>query len=477
MNGMKNKKLVSKILSRALETPSFAGHLKKNGFQKTLQAVLAKWAELPPITKQNYIRPNKLRTLLGKDRLPTFMYASSGSSGIPTYWFRDSKQEIAGAKQHEYLLDGVLKIPKDESILIIVGFYMGVWVAGNYTSDAFRRVAETRGNMTVVTPGLEKAKVVQIVEDMANSYKHVILCAYPTFALDIMETLANDRKTPKNFYTITAGASFDEKWRDTACKLLGTKKTNRVISMYGSADLTLIGFETQVSIEVRKAISNSESLKAKLCVPQDCELSVFQYDPNYIFVESVNGELLFTSDTTIPLVRYKMGDKGFVFTKKQLADTLQAEHSKLTIKLKNDKSSLNYIIFTGRNDVALAFRSMYIHPEFITKIVNSNKDKFEFWSGEYLIFTERYASKAHLSMVFVAKKGYHTSAELEKEVVKIVNESLQRLSYEYEKLLAEFGNEVKPTIVITNNLDSLTTPKDCSGLLQEYGKKPRVVFN
>src|SRR5581483_6125720 len=119
---------------------------------------------IPPMDKQNYLYRHDFKNLFAGRKMPPMVYASSGSSGHPTFWFRGDEQEKTGAMIHEKIFSEIFNIPKNEETLVIVCFSMGVWIAGNFTYMACRELSRAGHHISVVTPGIDMGDIMEVMK-------------------------------------------------------------------------------------------------------------------------------------------------------------------------------------------------------------------------------------------------------------------------------------------------------------------------
>ncbi len=86
---------------------------------------------------------------------------------------------------------------------------------------------------------------------------------------------------------------------------------------YGAADVGMtVGREYPVTVLIRRLCAKDEELASTLFFggqETDGTLpSLLQYNPATVFAEEVDGELVFTALSGIPIVRYNIHDRGGV---------------------------------------------------------------------------------------------------------------------------------------------------------------------
>src|SRR5262249_50965715 len=160
-------------------------------------------------------------------------YASSGSSGIPTFWFRDKSDEETGTQLHKVVFEEDYNISRADKTLVVVCFSMELWVAGGFTAASCRGLKDLGFNIAVVTPGLDIVNIIYCFKQLAPQFDHVVLAGYPPFVSDILRNLKDAKVLKaKNFYILTAGDSFTENWRKETMGLGKISSPHHVINLY-----------------------------------------------------------------------------------------------------------------------------------------------------------------------------------------------------------------------------------------------------
>jgi len=431
---------------------------------------------LPILDKINFIKKFPLSHLVPHGVFPSVAYASSGSSGKAFFWFRNSTQEKNAADAHEIIVQKIYNIPKNDPTLVIICFSMGVWVAGNSESKAFQSLNKRGFNITTITPGIEKNDILAILREVAPYYKHVILAGYPPFISHLLDTCKKmNIPTRNNIHILTSGDSFTEEWRDSVMKMLNHSKPHHVLNIYGCADAGMLGYETPLSIYIRRIASSKPKLFAQLFGKMK-EVPVFmQYNPKHIYFENENNELLLTTNAGIPLIRYNLHDIGTAFSHDIIKEIL----TKNLLGGEADQHGLNvwkmpFVLKQGRTDVAVTFYSLNIYPE---HLVAGIKDKriTKLFSGNFFSYNKngRNHTTHTLHMVIELADGVTAEKKIVEQTTHIITEHLIKLNTEYNKLYRTIGNKALPIIHLKmyGKLGKTT-----SGLAQQIGKKPRIIL-
>lgn len=437
--------------------------------------------DLPITNKKNYISRFKFSELMPKGHVPQFTYASSGSSGKPTFWFRDDFQDEVGADIQEIIFKNIFGLKKEQKVLVVITFSMGIWIAGNYTAAAIRGVARRGYNITIATPGLEHNDILSVFRDMAPHYDTVVLCGYPPFLMDILLDLKKNGVDLKNkdMFALTAGDKFTEEWRNLFLKLIN-KENNpaAIVGIYGSADAVAMGFETPLSIFLRRASLKNKKLYLELFGDEKILPNISQYNERSIFFEQKDGELLITTPTSIPLIRYNIHDRGLMMNNIEMKDLVNRfDFPNKSNIFKLFGWNLPFVIVKGRTDVAATFYALNIYPENIRATAEDKRVK-PFLSGNFMVYNKQSADakSQRLFVEFELKDGVSLNKALTNKVFDIVVKNLVALNIEFSKLYNSIGKKALPTVVLVGFQKKDFSKSVIPSLVNIRGKKPRMLL-
>ena len=164
---------------------------------------------------------------------------------------------------------------------------------------------------------------------------------------------------------ILAGENFSEKWRAMLEKSAGIPVTEkyRSVSIYGTADAGCIGHETPLTLEIRKLALKHKAFQKELYGDMSFIPTTVSYYPEQTYFELVNGELVFTAPSGIPLVRYNIKDHGALLSPKFIFDLAKKHGLEKEFSAESHKWKQPIIILKGRNDVLVTFYALNIYPE------------------------------------------------------------------------------------------------------------------
>ncbi|MEK7066767.1 MAG: hypothetical protein AAB949_00105 [Patescibacteria group bacterium] len=466
--------------SAAKNVPAYRNVLKNHGIDPAKIKTLDDFKTLPVINKKNYIYEHSLTDVFPDKIIPPMAYASSGSSGKPTFWFRGDEQEEMGGELHEVIFSKIFKIKKNEPTLVVICFAMGVWVAGNYTMASCRHLFKKGYNITTITPGVEKGDIFNALKELAPRFKNLVLVGYPPFIMDVIhESFKKGIKFDnQNVKILTAGDKFSESWRDSVLKLINKKdEPDSLVSIYGSADAGFLGHETPLSIFLRRESLKNKKLYKSLFGDAGILPGFVHYHPSYVFFEEISGELVFTINTAVPLVRYNIHDTGKVISHEEIKEILKELNLEKEAQAHGLSDwNLPFTVIKGRSDVAVTFYALNIFPEHILAGIQ-NKKVSKFLSGTFSAYNKT-VNKNRTQKLYIKlelAKGVKMSHDVFRLVSRSVVENLIKLNIEYRKLYQVIGTKALPTVSFTSFGDQSFISHEIKGVLNIKGKKPRFI--
>lgn len=312
------------------------------------------FAELPIMTKHNYIQRYPLEETLQHGRMPArgaVIDESSGSTGRPTNWVRGEVERAATRKLIQFASQATVG---KEPFVLINAFALGPWATGMNVSMAMVDAC------VVKSVGPDVDKIVNTLELLGPRYKYVI-SGYPPF----MKVLVDSGRVDWAEYDITVivgGEGMSEPLRAHLQSAFG-----KVVSSFGASDLEInLALESDWSAAVRKAMADRPELVERLTGRRDVLPMVFQYDPTQVYLEDGPEEhVLFTLcrlENVSPRIRYDLADRG----KLQPVSAVVAAAEALGITgLPAPQSLLPVLLHWGREEHAVAFFGCKVTPEHV----------------------------------------------------------------------------------------------------------------
>lgn len=414
----------------ARDVPAYREFLSHAGCDPALVSEPAHFSRVPVATKENYHRRHPLHALCRHGELSAcdMLAVSSGSTGEPAIWPRFVADEVGTAFRFEQVLRDAFRAHERRTLAVIC-FALGSWVGGMYTTACLRHVAAKGYPLTLVTPGNSKLEILRVLRALAPSFDQIVLCGYPPFLKDVIDGGRADgfdwHQTPVKL--VMAGEVFSEEWRSIVCERLGAREPElATASLYGTADGGVLANETPLSIALRRELAQQPELSRELFgesrLPTLC-----QYDPRHRYFEAEAGELLFSGDGGIPLLRYKILDRGGLFAFDELTArvALDASHA-------GSARRLPFVYVFGRSSFALSFYGANVYPENIAVGIEQPA-LLGALSGKFVLQIELDADQnPTLGLAVELLPGQTASEALAADVASSVQRELERLNSEFK---------------------------------------------
>ena len=421
----------------AREVPAYAQFLRDAGFEPGNVTAAADFARVPVATKDSYHRRHPLAALCRNGELAgaDMLAVSSGSTGEPAVWPRFVSDELGTAFRFEQVLrDGFGA--HEKRTLAVVCFALGSWVGGMYTTACLRHVAAKGYPLTVVTPGNQKAEILRVLRALGPSFDQVVLCGYPPFLKDVIDAGRADgfdwRARPVKL--VMAGEVFSEEWRSVVCERLGAPDPAlATASLYGTADGGVLANETPLSVVIRQQLAKAPELTRELFgearLPTLC-----QFDPVHRYFEAVDGNLLFSADGAVPLLRYKILDRGGIHGFSELTARLAGHGHDVEGELRGKGISVRNLPFVhvfGRSSFALSFYGANVYPENVAVGIEQ-PSLLEAVSGKFVMQIAHDADQnPSLDVAVELLPGRAPSEALTADLAQSIQRELERLNSEF----------------------------------------------
>jgi phenylacetate-CoA ligase len=352
--------------SAAVEVPAYRRFLDERGVDVNAIVSAEAFARLPATSKADYHRAHALAELCRDGRLSDtdFVAVSSGSTGEPTFWPRADYDEYGTAYRFEQVLRDSFDLAARKT-LGVVCFSLGSWVGGMYTTFACRALAAKGYPLTLVTPGNNRAEILRVVRALSPHFEQVVLFGYPPFLKDVIDAGRADGFAwhERRFGLVTAGEVFNETWRSLVSERLGARDVTRSIaSLYGTADGGVLANETPVSTQIRRFLAErpeaARELFGEARLPTLC-----QYDPLHRYFEQDGDQLLFSGDGSVPLLRYRILDRGGVIPFSRMLAFVRDHGFEPGPEATAKPRELPFVFVFGRSGFALSFYGANVYPE------------------------------------------------------------------------------------------------------------------
>ena len=450
------KRALALFHDSARRVPAYKDFLKKNGVKDHNKIVTWEDFQRVPLTsKKNYLRQYPLEKLCWDGNLNKQLVftATSGSTGEPFYFPRTAEVDRSAALIHEFFLRNS-SFGIEKPTLVIVAFGMGIWIGGLITYKAFE-IAADRGKypVSIITPGINKEEIFKALKNIAPLYGQVVLAGYPPMVKDIIdEGSAQGIDFKKlNMRIVTAAEAYTENFRDYLVEKTGIKNLFQdVMSIYGSADIGAMAFETPTAILVRRLAMKNMGLFEDIFSKIKKTPTLAQYNPLQIMFEASGGEVVLTGDSAIPLVRYAIGDNGGVVGYGEMMEYIKTQKidwdkEMKKAKLKNTQQ-LPFVYVYERNDFSTTLYGLQIYPETIREVLL--KDVLHpHVTGKFSMMTAfDDVQNQYLEIHIEMKKGKKESKKLADILTEEIFKFLRENNSEFRELSNHLKERARPKI-------------------------------
>lgn len=464
------KKALQVFHSASEQVPAYKDFLKKNKINPRFIKTLEDFRHVPPTTKENYIEKYDIekRCWNGNFENIHIISTSSGTSGAPHFWPRNLSSEVEGAYMHELLLSSLYDIEKKKT-LFLNGFPMGSWIAGTFTLACTHLMSWKEYPLVSIHPGYIVEPIITLLEKMAPKFEQTIIAGHTPFLKEVIEIALrkgiNFRKT--KVILLGTGQGITENWRAYILKLLASKDYyHTMVNLYGSADANLMGFETPLSIFLRKILSGNQKLKKKVFNDERLP-SLYNFDPRIIHLEEHDRQLHITKDTGAPLIRYNIQDEGSVLSFQNLMDFFP--HIDQEIKREQAQiltMKLPFVYLFGREKFMIKIYGANVYSEHVQHALN-HKSLQPILTGRYIL-EMGYDDSQNPQMICRVEliEGVNIEDSLIATIETVFVEEVRKINSEYNYVLNEMGTKARPVIMIHLHGDSKYFPK---GVLKKTG--------
>lgn len=451
------KKALRTFHAAAERVPAYSHFLKHHGVNHKKIKSFDDFRRLPLVEKDNYLRKYPLDQLMwdGRKFEGDIISVSSGSSGEPYFWLRDEAQHEEAAEIYYDIYKNTFHSDEIPTLLVVC-FSMGIWIAGSYTTLGAMAARRKGLKMNIITPALDISDSVAVIKRLQNDYQQIILAGYPPFLKDLVDRGAEAGINWLNLNVgfTAAGEAIGEELREYFIKK-GTKYNDptKVVSIYGTVDAGIVANETPLSVTLRRLIYQNNLQKdyfGRQVLP-----TLAQYDPLKKYIEVVDDNIVFTSSTALPLIRYNIKDiggkfddlSGLIFNEKDFQRSIQK--NKVDIK----QWYKPFVYVHGRADFTASLYAVLIYPENIKKaLLQEGLSKFT--SGRFVMSVKHKKNlDQYLELVVELRNGTKATKELHNLVEKGVMDVLSQDNFEYRKLLNSIGRRAHPKVILKNSDD------------------------
>lgn len=442
----------------AERVPAYKDFLKKQRVDPDKIKTIADFKRIPLISKDSYLKVYPLEKLCWdgefRDKRWTFS-ATSGTTGEPFYFPREDRQDWQYALTAELYLRENFDIQK-KATLYIDGFAMGVWIGGLFTYQAIKLLAE-RGDyqLSIITPGISKIEIINAVKNLGHKFDQIIIGGYPPFIKDTIDDGLAAGLNWKDYRLgfIFSAEAFTERFRDYIIEKAGLEGPYKsTLNHYGTVDLGTMSHETPLSILIRRlAVENSELFPAVFSEATR-QPTLTQFIPELFYFEELEGNLICSAYSGLPLIRYDLKDRGGVFTLGEIRERFLEHGCNLEQEVKKAEIeetvwNLPFVYVYERRDLSTTLYGLNVYPETVRKALQERQLE-EFVTGKFSMMT-KFDEKLdqYLEVNVELRRGVEDDEKRERLIREGVVKKLLEENSEYRKLHQELPDRSLPKIV------------------------------
>ncbi len=448
---IREKRMLSLFREVAKRVPAYKDFLKKNKVNAASVRTLKDFELLPTTDKVNYLRQYALKDLCWDGTLekPLVFAATSGSTGKPFYFPRSGSL----ADEYSFLVEMFIENNSSKKpTLVVICLGMGVWVGGLITFQAFERASERGKNLSILTPGLNKAEIFHALSELAPNFSQTILVGYPPFVKDVLDEakLRGIKLSKLNLRLLFAAESFTENFRDRICEIAGIRNSYRdTLNIYGTADIGAMAFETPTAILIRRLAGRDQKLFSALFGSIFKTPTLAQYNPLFTNLEASAHQILLTGNSALPLVRYAVGDTGGAFPFSDAVCTLREHGIDLASKATQQHVHLYefpFVYVYERLDFSVKLSGAIVYPEPVREALQESVFRRSV-TGRFTMQTLRDRKQdPYLEINIELKHGVKTSQHLMESLQAHIVRFLLEKNSEYKAIYDSMRHRAVPRV-------------------------------
>ncbi|MFA5932134.1 MAG: hypothetical protein WC793_02045 [Candidatus Paceibacterota bacterium] len=455
-------KVVLKRFNETKQVPAYIDFYKKQNSKIPTVKTVQDFEKLPTLSKNNYLCSYPFEKLFIKNKLthlPRVFSVTSGSTGEPFYFPRTETQDEQYQLYAELYLRTNFSIHKKKT-LYIDAFPMGPWIGGVFTYEVITRIArESQYPLSIITTGIDTSSIIKTIEKMGQYYDQIIIGSYGPFTKDILDTGLHEKINWKkyNIKFIFSAEAFPESFRDYIGNIVGSKNIFLdTLNHYGTVDLGTMSYETPICILIRKLAEKNKTLYKKIFGDIIKTPTLTQYLPELFYFESIDNNLICTSESAIPLVRYNLEDKGNIIGFNEMKSLFKKFNIDLLKEAKKNNIQksiweLPFVYVFERSDFSVSYYAFQVYPGPIRKILLEGNIQKKV-TGKFTLessFSER--QEPNLIVHVELKKGITPSEKISKETKEIIHKQLIETHSEYKETINKFGPRAHVSVILWKN--------------------------
>jgi phenylacetate-CoA ligase len=432
----------------AARVPAYKDFLSKHSIHPEMIRIVSDFTSVPTTDKVNYFSQYTLEelswngTLDGANSIST----SSGSTGKPFFWPQGNVQNEDKGAIFKDIYENIFNTRTGRT-LVIDSFALGTWIAGLEFYNAALWTAAQGNSIVTVTPGIDKAEVINQIQKLARSFDRIIIGGYPPFVKDILEHGIRNGIDWTSFDTrlFLGGEAFSVLWEKKILSLIGKSDAcDAIVNVYGMSECGIVGNSTPLTSLVRA--SNIKEKKSDVLPHSENVMGIYQYNPHSRYFEEGETSLLLTANAGLPLIRYNTRDQGGIiqYDEIQKNETILNEAKIRGIDISKWQSPMVYL--HGRKDLSISFYALNVYVENIKFALERSRfsDRHSGLFTMNVEYDENLNQQLHLAIE--CAEGIEELTQHGIELAEEIQKNIMLVNSEYAKLYAMLGERTNPRI-------------------------------
>lgn len=456
------EKNVLKVFHETAEkVPAYKDFLLKYGIKdhKKIVTIEDFKKHVPIMNKKNYLTSYALEELtLGELSESFIITMSGGTTGNPLFSFSDregfkSTYPLGMAALLDYHFD---ICDPSKKVLLINAVSLGIWAGGITGILVYQSLCNKFPNISMVTPGADPERVIDILEKIGKKYDLIFIAAYPTLLKTIFD-VGDQRKIRWEDFNIKLGIGgelTDYSLYEYFVEKISPKRKDWycIFDVYSGTEIGNPGISTPLTIKIRQIAKNNKNLSLNIFGKNEL-FALFQSNPIGCWVETINDTIIISKGGKMPLIRYDTGDMGKIFSWEEMNKILENNKIDIEEELRKDgwqRPPLRWPFLTmlGRKDYSISIFGAKISPESIQTLFSKDPKihSFKIAPREPEKLTPRFTVFIELQPSIELKKEEERKLE-EYYSNKILNHLL-KISFDFKDAYEINKKALTPKIII-----------------------------
>jgi phenylacetate-CoA ligase len=394
-----------------------------------------KWETRPLTSKKEYLLHYPYADLLAHNYHECFaIFSSSGSSGRAFYWPQLREGNNDTLQRLRSFLENTFQIHQKKT-LAVIGLALGSWIGGEHFSWALKNVSVSSPYpFSTFSPGNSHDEIIDMIHSVDGFVDQVILMLCPS-AIGHLRLRAEEQGRPLPMHKLrflVVGEPFPETLRSELTQTCGDCAAP-ILSIYGSADTGVLGFESPLSAMIRAQLTQAPAIAQSLGFAHSVPHLFHQANAD-VFLESIHGELCVTKWQGIPLVRYNLHDAARLISWQALATCVAEQFPEDSCEraqlLASALTLPDLIAIEGRADSCLLLCGTNLTEAMLDNAIHAPELK-EFLSGNYRAQSIQQDNRQRLELTLEYKDPAADTHELSERIYPRLISAIGRAQPEF----------------------------------------------